>query len=44
MTWFGEIPEGQGEVVRNLTKVDVLLVIGTTSLVRIDSYQVSHLF
>ncbi|KAH7868988.1 sirtuin [Lentinula edodes] len=33
VTWFGEIPEGQGEVVRNLTKVDVLLVIGTTSLV-----------
>ncbi|KIY65310.1 sirtuin [Cylindrobasidium torrendii FP15055 ss-10] len=33
ITWFGEVPEGQGELVRVLTKVDVLLVIGTTSLV-----------
>jgi NAD-dependent SIR2 family protein deacetylase len=31
--WFGEVPEGQGEIVRNLTQVDVLLVIGTSSLV-----------
>ena len=32
--WFGEIPEGQGEITRILTKVDVLLVVGTSSLVR----------
>lgn len=31
--WFGEIPEGQGEITRILTKVDVLLVVGTSSLV-----------
>ncbi|KAI1791589.1 sirtuin [Ganoderma leucocontextum] len=33
IVWFGEIPEGQGEITRVLTKVDVLLVVGTSSLV-----------
>ncbi|TBU44303.1 sirtuin [Dichomitus squalens] len=33
IVWFGEIPEGQGEITRILTKVDVLLVVGTSSLV-----------
>ncbi|KAJ2932622.1 hypothetical protein H1R20_g4466, partial [Candolleomyces eurysporus] len=32
--WFGEVPENQGEIIRLLTKVDVLLVIGTSSLVQ----------
>lgn len=31
--WFGEVPESQGEIVRVMTKVDVLLVVGTSSLV-----------
>ncbi|KAF9451480.1 sirtuin [Macrolepiota fuliginosa MF-IS2] len=33
VVWFGEVPENQGEIIRHLTKVDVLLVIGTSSLV-----------
>ncbi|KAI0074659.1 sirtuin [Panus rudis PR-1116 ss-1] len=33
IVWFGEIPEGQGEITRILTKVDVLLVVGTSNLV-----------
>ncbi|KAM5542101.1 hypothetical protein V8D89_004411 [Ganoderma adspersum] len=33
IVWFGEIPEGQGEITRILTKVDVLIVVGTSSLV-----------
>ncbi|KXN85304.1 NAD-dependent protein deacylase [Leucoagaricus sp. SymC.cos] len=34
VVWFGEVPEGQGEIIRQITKVEVLLVIGTSSLVQ----------
>ncbi|KAJ7454847.1 sirtuin [Mycena latifolia] len=33
VVWFGEVPEGQGEIVRILTHVDLLLVVGTSALV-----------
>jgi NAD-dependent deacetylase sirtuin 5 len=33
VVWFGEVPEGMGEIARALNWTDVLIVVGTSSLV-----------
>ncbi|KAF8877873.1 sirtuin [Infundibulicybe gibba] len=33
VVWFGEVPEGQGEIARTLNWADMLIVVGTSSLV-----------
>lgn len=33
VVWFGEVPEQQGEIMRVLNWADVLITIGTSSLV-----------
>jgi NAD-dependent deacetylase sirtuin 5 len=38
VVWFGEMPEGMGEIARVLNWTDVLIVVGTSSLVRGDRF------
>jgi NAD-dependent deacetylase sirtuin 5 len=34
VVWFGEVPEGMGEIAKVLNWTDVLIVVGTSSVVR----------
>jgi NAD-dependent protein deacetylase sirtuin 5 len=36
VVWFGEVPEGMGEIARVLNWTDVLIVVGSSLLVRVD--------
>lgn len=35
VVWFGEVPPSMGEIARQMSKCDLLLVVGTSSTVRI---------
>ena len=35
VVWFGEVPDGMGEIAKELNWTDVLIVVGTSSLVRL---------
>lgn len=38
VVWFGEVPPLMGEVARNITKCDLLIIVGTSALVRLIFY------
>jgi NAD-dependent deacetylase sirtuin 5 len=38
IVWFGEMPEGMGEIARALNWTDVLIVVGTSALVRLPQH------
>jgi len=41
VVWFGEVPPQLGEIARKMTWCDLLLVVGTSALVRLFSFKLA---
>ena len=44
VVWFGEVPPLMGEIARQITKCDLLIIVGTSALVRLKCGWIFNLF